>query len=173
MGRRTELDDVSAALAEHRLVTVTGAGGVGKTRFAPRAAHRAAARHPDGACWTDLGQLDGDRLLAPLVADSVDLADRTTGTATGLRHGLADARLLLVLDSCEHLTGACALLVTELLAAPARPAGTAGAAREAHRHRPCDPRRARLRGDLRPRAHRPPAGRPRPRPARPPAHLSP
>ncbi|MER8232795.1 regulator [Streptomyces sp. NPDC094049] len=118
VGRRTELEHISAALAEHRLVTVTGVGGVGKTRFALRAAHRAAARHPDGAWWTDLGQLDGDRLLVPLVADSVDLADHAAGaTATGLGHGLADARLLLVLDSCEHLTEACARLVTELLAA--------------------------------------------------------
>ncbi|MER5963384.1 NB-ARC domain-containing protein [Streptomyces sp. NPDC002057] len=118
VGRRTELERVSAALAEHRLVTVTGVGGVGKTRLALRAAHRAADRYPDGAWWTDLGQLDGDRLLVALVADSVDLADHTPGTATtGLCRRLADDRLLLVLDSCEHLAEPCARLVAELLAA--------------------------------------------------------
>ncbi|MFI1655912.1 ATP-binding protein [Streptomyces sp. NPDC020472] len=118
VGRRTELERVSAALADHRLVTVTGVGGVGKTRLALRAAHRAADGHPDGAWWTDLSQLDGDRLLVPLVADSVDLADHTPGMATtGLCRRLADARLLLVLDSCEHLAEPCARLVTELLAA--------------------------------------------------------
>ncbi|MFE7599390.1 ATP-binding protein [Streptomyces sp. NPDC057494] len=118
VGRRTELERVSAALAEHRLVTVTGVGGVGKTRLALRAAHHAADRFPDGAWWTDLGQLDGDRLLVALVADSVDLADHTPGMATtGLCHRLADDRLLLVLDSCDHLTEPCARLVTELLAA--------------------------------------------------------
>ncbi|MEU0401113.1 NB-ARC domain-containing protein [Streptomyces sp. NPDC006197] len=118
VGRRTELERVSAALADHRLVTVTGVGGVGKTRLALRAAHRAADGHPDGAWWTDLSQLDGDRLLVPLVADSVDLADHTPGmAATGLCRRLADARLLLVLDSCEHLAEPCARLVTELLAA--------------------------------------------------------
>ncbi|SEB75668.1 Predicted ATPase [Streptomyces sp. TLI_105] len=118
VGRRTELERVSAALADHRLVTVTGVGGVGKTRLALRAAHRAADGHPDGAWWTDLSQLDGDRLLVPLVADSVDLADHAPGMATtGLRRRLADARLLLVLDSCEHLAEPCARLVTELLAA--------------------------------------------------------
>nr|WP_037674371.1 NB-ARC domain-containing protein [Streptomyces globisporus] len=118
VGRRTELERVSAALAEHRLVTVTGVGGVGKTRLALRAAHRAAGGHPDGAWWTDLSQLDGDRLLVPLVADSVDLADHTPGMATtGLCRRLADARLLLVLDSCEHLAEPCARLVAELLAA--------------------------------------------------------
>ncbi|WP_369148070.1 NB-ARC domain-containing protein [Streptomyces sp. R44] len=118
VGRRTELERVSAALAEHRLVTVTGVGGVGKTRLALRAAHRAADGHPDGAWWTDLSQLDGDRLLVALVADSVDLADHTPGMATtGLCRRLADDRLLLVLDSCEHLAEPCARLVTELLAA--------------------------------------------------------
>ncbi|MFE0700697.1 ATP-binding protein [Streptomyces sp. NPDC058872] len=118
VGRRTELERISVALAEHRLVTVTGVGGVGKTRLALRAAHRAAARHPDGAWWTDLAQLDGDRLLVALVADSVDLADHTPGmAATGLCRRLADDRLLLVLDSCEHLADPCARLVTELLAA--------------------------------------------------------
>ncbi|MGW8767303.1 ATP-binding protein [Streptomyces sp. NPDC055815] len=136
VGRRTELERVSAALAEHRLVTVTGVGGVGKTRLALRAAHRAADGHPDGAWWTDLGQLDGDRLLVALVADSVDLADHTPGMATtGLCRRLADDRLLLVLDSCEHLAEPCARLVTELLAAAPgltvlatsrRPLGVAG-----------------------------------------------
>ncbi|MFF3773190.1 ATP-binding protein [Streptomyces sp. NPDC002232] len=136
VGRRTELECVSAALADHRLVTVTGVGGVGKTRLALRAAHGVARRFPDGAWWTDLSQLDGDRLLVALVADSVDLADHTPGTATtGLRRRLADDRLLLVLDSCEHLTEPCARLVTELLAAAPgltvlttsrRPLGVAG-----------------------------------------------
>ncbi|MFF0273395.1 ATP-binding protein [Streptomyces sp. NPDC004330] len=118
VGRRTELERISAALAEHRLVTVTGVGGVGKTRLALRAAHRAAGLYPDGAWWTDLAQLDGDRLLVALVADSVDLSDHTPGmAATGLCHRLADDRLLLVLDSCEHLAEPCARLVAELLAA--------------------------------------------------------
>ncbi|MFE6229010.1 ATP-binding protein [Streptomyces sp. NPDC057854] len=119
-GRRTELKRLTAALAEHRLVTVTGVGGVGKTRLALRAAHRVRHRHPDGAWWADLGQLDGERLLVALVADSVDLADHTPGTDTGaLRRRLAGTRLLLVLDCCDHLADACGRLVAELLdAAP-------------------------------------------------------
>ncbi|QES18272.1 ATP-binding protein [Streptomyces venezuelae] len=118
VGRRTELGRISAALAEHRLVTVTGVGGVGKTRLALRSAHRVAERFPDGAWWTDLTPLDGDRLLVALVADSVDLADHTPGMATtALCRRLAEDRLLLVLDSCEHLAGPCARLVAELLAA--------------------------------------------------------
>ncbi|MFJ5712663.1 ATP-binding protein [Streptomyces sp. NPDC093105] len=119
-GRRTELKRLTAALAEHRLVTVTGVGGVGKTRLALRAAHRVRHHHPDGAWWADLGQLDGERLLVALVADSVDLADHTPGTDSGaLRRRLAGTRLLLVLDCCDHLADACGRLVAELLdAAP-------------------------------------------------------
>ncbi|MER7622205.1 NB-ARC domain-containing protein [Streptomyces sp. NPDC126503] len=118
VGRRTELRRIATALADHRLVTVTGAGGVGKTRLALRAAHHVAARFPDGAWWADLTPLDGERLLVPLVADAVDLADHTPGMATtALHRRLADDRLLLVLDSCDHLAGPCARLVTELLAA--------------------------------------------------------
>ncbi|MFB7586971.1 regulator [Streptomyces sp. NPDC056169] len=118
VGRRTELGRISAALAEHRLVTVTGVGGVGKTRLALRSAHRVAERFPDGAWWTDLTPLDGDRLLVALVADSVDLADHTPGMAsTALCRRLAEDRLLLVLDSCEHLADPCARLVADLLAA--------------------------------------------------------
>ncbi|MFD3660095.1 ATP-binding protein [Streptomyces sp. NPDC058659] len=118
MGRRTELGRISAALAEDRLVTVTGVGGVGKTRLALRSAHRVAERFPDGAWWTDLTPLDGDRLLVALVADSVDLADHTPGMAsTALCRRLAEDRLLLVLDSCEHLADPSARLVAELLAA--------------------------------------------------------
>ncbi|WP_375165083.1 regulator [Streptomyces sp.] len=118
VGRRTELRRIATALADHRLVTVTGAGGVGKTRLALRAAHRVAARFPDGAWWADLTPLDGERLLVPLVADAVDLSDHTPGMATtALHRRLADDRLLLVLDSCDHLAGPCARLVTELLGA--------------------------------------------------------
>ncbi|MFF8835342.1 ATP-binding protein [Streptomyces sp. NPDC015130] len=118
VGRRTELGRISAALAEHRLVTVTGVGGVGKTRLALRSAHRVADRFPDGAWWTDLTPLDGDRLLVALVADSVDLSDHTPGMAsTALCRRLAEDRLLLVLDSCEHLAEPCARLVADLLAA--------------------------------------------------------
>ncbi|KAA6210688.1 ATP-binding protein [Streptomyces filamentosus] len=118
VGRRTELKRMSAALAEHRLVTVTGTGGVGKTRLALRAAHHVRRRHPDGAWWTDLGQLDGERLLVALVSDAVDLADHTPGTdTTALRRRLAGTRLLLVLDCCDHVADACGRLVTDLLAA--------------------------------------------------------
>ncbi|MEU6879531.1 regulator [Streptomyces sp. NPDC046712] len=118
VGRGRELDRLAAALTDHRLVTVTGVGGVGKTRLALHTAKRLAAAFPDGAWWADLTPLQGDRLLVASVADAVDLTFHTPGMPTTvLGEWLAEKRLLLVLDSCDHLAGSCARLIADLLAA--------------------------------------------------------
>lgn len=140
VGREQELASLRAALGRHRLVTLTGAGGVGKSRLAQRAAaglgHAAAAREhaayggtgaaggtgapdvPDGVWWADLSTLDGPDLLLATVSDAVDLADHSPRMRVEvLGEWLADKRLLLVLDSCEHLVGECADLLAALFAA--------------------------------------------------------
>ncbi|QGZ52106.1 regulator [Streptomyces sp. QHH-9511] len=118
VGRRTEVARLKAELTRHRIVTVTGVGGVGKSRLALHTARRIAARYPDGVWWADLTPLQGDRLLVATVADAVDLSDHTPGMpVAALGRWLAARRPLLVLDSCDHLAEPCALLVTELLAA--------------------------------------------------------
>uniref|UniRef100_A0AAU2JKP5 Regulator n=1 Tax=Streptomyces sp. NBC_00049 TaxID=2903617 RepID=A0AAU2JKP5_9ACTN len=118
VGRRAELRRIAAELAEHRLVTITGVGGVGKSRFALRLAGRLADGFPDGAWWADLTPLQGDRLLVATVSDSVDLSDHTPGMpSAALAQWLAPKRMLLVLDSCDHLAEPCARLVADLLAA--------------------------------------------------------
>ncbi|WP_455362114.1 ATP-binding protein [Streptomyces sp. SYSU K21746] len=117
VGRRAELATVERAMTSHRLVTLTGTGGVGKTRLALRVASRTADRFPDGTWWADLSALDGDRLLVTVVADAVDLSDHTPRPIEALSDWLAPRRLLLVLDSCEHLAHACGQLVAELLTA--------------------------------------------------------
>ncbi|MGW7489120.1 ATP-binding protein [Streptomyces sp. NPDC054786] len=118
IGRRAELRGIDDELTEHRLITLTGPGGVGKTRIAMRAARAAAARFPDGVCWADLWPLhDAGRLVAS-VCDAVGLADHTARTPVAvLCEGLAGKRLLLVLDSCEHLVDACRDLLGDLLTA--------------------------------------------------------
>ncbi|MFJ4822213.1 ATP-binding protein [Streptomyces bacillaris] len=116
VGRRAELARLDTALATRRMTTLIGPGGVGKTRLAVRAARAAADRYPDGAWWADLSPLYGDALLLPTVSDAVGLADHTLRMPVeALCEWLSDKRLLLVLDSAEHLRGPCSHLLAELI----------------------------------------------------------
>ncbi|WP_371790062.1 regulator [Streptomyces sp. NBC_01471] len=118
VGRKNELGRLRNALAGHRMITLTGIGGVGKTRVALRAAGRAAPDCPDGAWWADLSPISGEQLLLPTVCDAVGLSDHTTRSqADALCEWLADKEGLLVLDSCEHLVEPCRSLVGDLLMA--------------------------------------------------------
>ncbi|AXG82423.1 ATP-binding protein [Streptomyces paludis] len=120
VGRGTELVQLARALEEHRLITLTGSGGVGKTRLALRAAEaaRGSARYPDGVWWADLSPLYDERSLLSAVSDAVGLWDHSLRTPVeALCEWLADRRVLLVLDSCERVADACRHLVGELLTA--------------------------------------------------------
>lgn len=120
VGRHEELDRLAALLRRSRLVTVTGIGGVGKTRTALRAAESAAARFPDGVWLVDLSGLQDPDLLPHTVAHALGVADQSARRQPEvLVDFLAERSLLLVLDTCEHLLEACARLVEELL--PAAP----------------------------------------------------
>lgn len=118
IGRRRELPAITEAVERHRLVTLRGAVGVGKTRLALRAAAGLRDGFADG-CWlVQLSPLRAPELLARTVADALGLPDEAAGDAPrALSASLAERDLLLVLDTCEHLTGACAELATLLLAA--------------------------------------------------------
>ncbi|MFJ9677249.1 ATP-binding protein [Streptomyces sp. NPDC101194] len=116
VGRKAELARLEHTLATHRLTTLTGSGGVGKTRLAVRAARQAAPAHRDGAWWADLSPLHDDGLLIATVSDAVGLSDHTRRMPIdALCEWLTDKELLLVLDSCEHLRPACAHLLGEIL----------------------------------------------------------
>ncbi|MFZ4267981.1 ATP-binding protein [Streptomyces arboris] len=116
VGRRAELARLETALVTRRMTTLIGPGGVGKTRLAVRAARAAADRYPDGAWWADLSPLYDDALLLPTVSDAVGLADHTLRMPVeALCEWLSDKRLLLVLDSAEHLRAPCSHLLAELL----------------------------------------------------------
>ncbi|WP_055564061.1 ATP-binding protein [Streptomyces atriruber] len=117
-GRRAELAQVRRMLGESRLVTLTGVGGVGKTRLALRAAHEARPSFRDGTWWVDLSALRRGALFGHAVAEALPLADQTTRPMIDvLAEYLADRELLLVLDTCEHLVGECAPAIEALLAA--------------------------------------------------------
>jgi len=118
IGRRRELPAIADAVERHRLVTLRGVGGVGKTRLALRAAAEALDGYADG-CWlVELSPLQAPELLARTVSEALGLPDEAAGDAPRvLAENLAERELLLVLDTCEHLTGACAELAALLLAA--------------------------------------------------------
>ena len=116
IGRRRELPAIGEAIERHRLVTLRGPAGVGKTRLALRVAADMLDNFADG-CWlVQLSPLQAPELLARTVAGALGLPDEAAGDAPqALAQNLAERELLLVLDTCEHLTGACAELAELLL----------------------------------------------------------
>lgn len=124
VGRRRELEELPSYLAAARLVTLTGAGGVGKTRLAIQVAQEVAKAFPDGVWFVELAALTDATLLPQTVARALgtheqpdrpltDTWQRTVRLADFLR----TRRSLLVLDNCEHLLDACARLTETLLQA--------------------------------------------------------
>ncbi|HEX6674263.1 MAG TPA: BTAD domain-containing putative transcriptional regulator [Actinomycetes bacterium] len=127
VGRDRELVEVGKLLGEHRLVTVTGPGGAGKTSAAVEAARRLLAGFPDGVWLVELAALADPGLLAEVVAATLGLREEPgrPGTAPpALADRLAgfvrDKDLLLLMDNCEHLVAGCAELVARLLRAAPR-----------------------------------------------------
>jgi predicted ATPase/DNA-binding NarL/FixJ family response regulator len=117
VGRRRELAEVRRSLSGARLVTLTGIGGVGKTRLALRAASGLRAAFPDGVWLAELGELHDPAALADKIASVFGLASDARQPLAALTGFLADKRLLLVLDNCEHVLNACAALADRLLSA--------------------------------------------------------
>ncbi len=117
VGRRHELAQLRAALGAHRLVTLLGPGGVGKTRLALRAARDRSRSHADGPWLVELAPLQDPALIADTVLAALGLRDSVRGTPVErLTSHLRDREILLVLDNCEHVNDAAAALTAELLA---------------------------------------------------------
>ncbi|MFF3542482.1 ATP-binding protein [Streptomyces platensis] len=118
VGRRREVDGVRQLLTRTRLLTLTGAGGIGKTRLALRVASEVRRSYPGGVWVVDLAPLEDGALLAQTVLAALGLDhDSARPPMRTLADHLQDRRLLLVLDNCEHLLDACVELVRALLAA--------------------------------------------------------
>ncbi|MFV0137099.1 ATP-binding protein [Streptomyces sp. HMX87] len=114
VGRTAELAALTDALGAARLVTVTGVGGVGKSRLAARAAARSAPR--DGVWRVELAPLRDAEFVDYAVVEALELTDHTTRLPRETLHAhLAEREVLLVLDGVEHLVDACAALVADLL----------------------------------------------------------
>ena len=116
VGRQAELAQVSAALMRSRLVTIVGSGGVGKTRVAVRVAEQSAGRFPDGVHLVELSAVRDPRQLASTVAAGLGLpAEDARPRLAAVLDYLRERTLLLILDTCEHLVDACAVLAAEVL----------------------------------------------------------
>ena len=118
IGRERELAELARLVEAERLVTLTGAGGCGKTRLALQAASGALERFPDGAWWVELAPLAETELVGAAIAESLGvrpLPGMTELQACGAY--LASRRALVVLDNCEHLLEACAAAAESLLKA--------------------------------------------------------
>ncbi|MFL6189757.1 MAG: BTAD domain-containing putative transcriptional regulator [Actinomycetes bacterium] len=124
VGRSEELREAAKLVEQHRLVTVTGPGGAGKTSLAVELARRLAAGYPDGVWLVELAALRDPALLGEVVAVTLGLGEEPAGPGVAppavterLASFVADKGLLLVLDNCEHLVEACAGLARRLLQA--------------------------------------------------------
>jgi predicted ATPase/DNA-binding CsgD family transcriptional regulator len=118
VGREHELDELRKLVCSTRMVTLTGPGGIGKTRLALHALTMTAADFADGACYVELADVTSPDLVVARVASVVGVTEEENRP---LLHTLTDAlrprSLVLALDNCEHLIEACARLCQRLLAA--------------------------------------------------------
>ena len=116
VGRDPQLTEVRKLLTDDRLVTLTGAGGVGKTRLAVEVASQVAGEYADGVWYVDLAPITDPDVVPVVTARALGLPDQPgRSTMDTLLRFVRDRRLLVVLDNCEHLLDACAALVVALL----------------------------------------------------------
>ncbi len=117
IGRESELDEVQAAVKAHRLVTLTGVGGVGKTRLALEVASRLVDEFPDGVWVFELAAVTDPAAVPDAVAAVLGITQQPGKTVSESVAGALEGRVrLLVLDNCEHVLDAAADLIEAILA---------------------------------------------------------
>jgi len=116
IGREAELGEVTALATEHRLVSLVGAGGIGKTRLGLEVARHLLPRFPDGVFVAELGPVSSPELVPATVASALGLT-AVSGTASpeSVAGAVGAKNLLLVIDNCEHVVAAAAGMAEALL----------------------------------------------------------
>ena len=118
IGRKHEMAQVKKSLTKTRLLTLTGAGGSGKTRLALQVATELIDSFKDGVWWVELAALSDESLVTRAVAKVLSVFEQSQQPLNEtLQNYLRSKQLLLVLDNCEHLVHACAQLTEDLLSA--------------------------------------------------------
>jgi predicted ATPase/DNA-binding CsgD family transcriptional regulator len=116
VARTRELAEVAEALSQNRLLTLTGAGGCGKSRLALQVAAEALEEFPDGAWWVELAPLSDPGLVAPALAQAFGVRPRLgQSELDAVVSFLAARRILVLLDNCEHLLDEAARVAEALL----------------------------------------------------------
>ena len=113
VGREREIQSLSDQLLSHRLTTVTGAGGAGKTRLALQVGAERVGLFKDGAWFVDLSQTDRRESILPIVCSVIE--PKLEPSEETLFEAIGAQKLLLILDNCEHLFESCRTLVRDLL----------------------------------------------------------
>jgi len=119
IGRKRELAEVTGSLTSTRMLTLIGAGGCGKTRIALRVAAELNDQYEDGVYWVELARLVDSMLVPQVVVKVLNVVEQPgKPLMETLLNLLGDRQMLLVLDNCEHLLGACAQLVEAFAGCP-------------------------------------------------------
>ena len=116
IGREKEVEQIKQRLEKYRLVTLTGSGGIGKTRLSIQVATELLSEYPNGVWLVELAPLTDPALVTQAVCSTLDITPQgNTSPLTVLTDYLRTKKLLLVMDNCEHLIDACAQLCDSLL----------------------------------------------------------
>ena len=120
IGRSDAISECLSLVNKHRLVTLTGAGGIGKTRLAVATAHRLLPEFADGVWLTEFSPLADPGLVPAAVATALGLGLAGDISARRVAQALTGRRILLLLDTCEHVVAAAAMMAESLLQANGR-----------------------------------------------------
>ncbi|MGX1349543.1 putative ATPase/DNA-binding winged helix-turn-helix (wHTH) protein [Bradyrhizobium elkanii] len=115
LGRATDLHEIERMYDKSRLVTISGAGGVGKTRVALELGRRMAPQFQNGVCLAEMAKISEDKLVGPTLAGALQIPSSDIDRADRIETTLSGHHLLLIVDNCEHIAGPIAHTVEMIL----------------------------------------------------------